>query len=56
LAAASLDDMIESPKRSRAYNVRWVVVHMIEETARHAGHADIIREMIDGKTETGYAD
>jgi uncharacterized damage-inducible protein DinB len=56
LAAASLDDMIESPKRSRDYNVRWVVVHMIEETARHAGHADILREMIDGKTETGYGD
>lgn len=29
-------------------NVRWVVVHMIEETARHAGHADLIRETIDG--------
>jgi hypothetical protein len=29
-------------------NVRWVAVHMIEETARHAGHADIIRETIDG--------
>ncbi len=29
-------------------NVRWVVVHLIEETARHAGHADIIRETIDG--------
>jgi hypothetical protein len=29
-------------------NLRWVAVHMIEETARHAGHADIIRETIDG--------
>jgi uncharacterized damage-inducible protein DinB len=29
-------------------NMRWVLVHMIEETARHAGHADIIREQIDG--------
>jgi Protein of unknown function (DUF664) len=29
-------------------NVRWVALHMIEETARHAGHADIIRETIDG--------
>ena len=28
--------------------VRWVAIHMIEETARHAGHADIIRETIDG--------
>jgi hypothetical protein len=29
-------------------NVRWVVLHLIEETARHAGHADIIRETLDG--------
>ncbi len=29
-------------------NVRWVALHLIEETARHAGHADIIRETIDG--------
>jgi Protein of unknown function (DUF664) len=28
--------------------LRWVLVHMVEETARHAGHADIIREQIDG--------
>jgi hypothetical protein len=28
--------------------MRWVLVHMIEETARHAGHADILREQIDG--------
>lgn len=31
-------------------NLRWVLHHMIEETARHAGHADIIRETIDGST------
>lgn len=30
--------------------VRWVVLHMIEETARHLGHADLIREAIDGAT------
>jgi hypothetical protein len=30
--------------------VRWVLVHMIEETARHAGHLDILREQIDGST------
>ncbi|MFD1829360.1 DinB family protein [Streptomyces desertarenae] len=28
--------------------MRWILVHMIEETARHAGHADILRERIDG--------
>ena len=31
-------------------DLRWVLIHMIEETARHAGHADIIREQIDGVT------
>lgn len=30
------------------HSLRWVALHMIEETARHAGHADIIRETIDG--------
>ncbi|MGW4035846.1 DinB family protein [Streptomyces sp. NPDC004778] len=29
-------------------SMRWVLIHMIEETARHAGHADILREQIDG--------
>ncbi|MDO5712168.1 MAG: DUF664 domain-containing protein, partial [Micrococcales bacterium] len=31
-------------------SVRWVLLHVIEETARHAGHADIIRESLDGAT------
>jgi hypothetical protein len=30
--------------------LRWVLIHMIEETARHAGHMDILRELIDGRT------
>ena len=34
-------------------NLRWVALHMIEETARHAGHADIIRETIDGSCGHG---
>jgi uncharacterized damage-inducible protein DinB len=29
-------------------SLRWVLVHMVEETGRHAGHADIVRELIDG--------
>jgi uncharacterized damage-inducible protein DinB len=33
-----------------AWTVRWVVLHLIEEVARHAGHADIVRESIDGAT------
>jgi uncharacterized damage-inducible protein DinB len=55
LEAASLDDLVQNPDRSADYNVRWVVVHMIEETARHAGHADIIREQLDGTTGAGYS-
>ena len=34
-------------------NVAWVVLHMIEETARHAGHLDIARELLDGQTGLG---
>jgi hypothetical protein len=33
-----------------AWSVRWVLFHVVEETARHAGHADMIREAIDGAT------
>lgn len=35
---------------SPAPSVRWALTHMIEETGRHAGHADILRELIDGAT------
>jgi uncharacterized damage-inducible protein DinB len=31
-------------------SMRWVLIHMVEETARHAGHMDIMRELIDGAT------
>lgn len=34
----------------KAPSVRWALAHMIEETGRHAGHADILREQIDGST------
>jgi Protein of unknown function (DUF664) len=33
-----------------AWSVRWVLLHLIEETARHAGHGNIIREALDGAT------
>ncbi|MFF5228501.1 DinB family protein [Dactylosporangium sp. NPDC000521] len=33
-----------------AWSVRWVLLHLIEETARHAGHADLVREAVDGAT------
>ncbi|HEX8919624.1 MAG TPA: DinB family protein [Chloroflexota bacterium] len=38
------------PSDVDAWSVRWVLLHLIEETARHAGHADIVRESIDGAT------
>jgi hypothetical protein len=38
------------PKNLEAWSVRWVILHVINELARHAGHADIIRESIDGAT------
>jgi hypothetical protein len=41
------------PGRDEPADVRWVVLHMIEETARHAGHLDIARELIDGRTGRG---
>ena len=31
-------------------DLRWVLAHLVEETARHAGHADILRELLDGDT------
>lgn len=39
-----------APRRGAAPSMRWVLAHMIEETGRHAGHADILRERIDGST------
>jgi uncharacterized damage-inducible protein DinB len=38
------------PQDIEAWSVRWVLLHLIQETARHAGHADIIRESLDGAT------
>ena len=38
------------PQDLDAWSVRWVVLHLVEEFARHAGHADILREAIDGAT------
>ncbi|WP_330476394.1 DinB family protein [Terrabacter sp. C0L_2] len=38
------------PHDVEAWSVRWVAMHLVEELARHAGHADIVRESIDGAT------
>jgi hypothetical protein len=41
------------PERAEPPNVRWVVLHVIEEIARHCGHLDIGRELLDGTTRLG---
>ncbi|MFP3916020.1 MAG: DinB family protein, partial [Actinomycetota bacterium] len=46
VATSSLEDTV--PSRRGDLSLRWILIHMIEETARHAGHADLIREMLDG--------
>jgi uncharacterized damage-inducible protein DinB len=38
------------PRDLEAWSVRWVILHVINELARHSGHADIVRESIDGAT------
>ena len=47
---ASLDDHGHHPRRNADVSLRWVLVHMVEEYARHNGHADLLRECIDGAT------
>jgi uncharacterized damage-inducible protein DinB len=52
VAGASLDDLATNPQLAGegCPNLRWIMLHLIEETARHNGHADIVREVIDGTT------
>jgi Protein of unknown function (DUF664) len=47
--AAPLDQLCRRTDADPAVSLRWVLMHLLEETARHAGHADILRELIDGK-------
>jgi hypothetical protein len=49
-AAAELDTVVRHPMRDQEISVRWIALHMIEEYARHNGHADLLRERIDGAT------
>jgi len=50
VAGVSLEHTFISPRTQREISLRWVYVHMVEEYARHNGHADLIRERIDGAT------
>jgi hypothetical protein len=46
-ALPSLDVMV-TDRQGRQLSARWVLIHMVEEYARHNGHADLLRERIDG--------
>lgn len=48
-AAVDLDTIASTPSHDRLVSLRWILVHMIEEYARHCGHADLLREAIDGR-------
>jgi uncharacterized damage-inducible protein DinB len=49
-AGRDLDATFFHTHRNTQISVRWVYIHMIEEYARHNGHADLLRERIDGAT------
>jgi Protein of unknown function (DUF664) len=46
----SLDETFIHPRTGERLDLRWIYLHMIEEYARHNGHADLLRELIDGVT------
>jgi hypothetical protein len=51
LSTAGLDQLARRARRDgRAPSLRWILCHLIEEYARHIGHADLLRESIDGQT------
>ena len=50
LAAGDLDGLTAEPVAGAPRSLRWLIAHMSNETVRHAGHADILRELIDGMT------
>lgn len=51
VAAADLDAHSARPgRRGGLFSLRWIVLHMMEETARHLGHLDLAREALDGAT------
>jgi hypothetical protein len=49
-AIVATSDLEDTCRRGEPANLRWVLTHLLAETARHAGHADILRELIDGQT------
>lgn len=59
---ADIDDLAQAvpvpkgvpwfPQDVDAWSVRWVLLHLIQKTCRHAGHADMVREAVDGATRS----
>jgi uncharacterized damage-inducible protein DinB len=49
-AAGGLDVRTAHPVKDEPRTLRWLLAHMTSETVRHAGHADVLRELIDGTT------
>ena len=47
---STLDEVCRDVGDEAPVNLRWVLMHLLEETARHAGHADVLRELVDGQT------
>jgi hypothetical protein len=45
-----LDELCPPFDQGPPVNLRWILSHLLEETARHAGHADILREILDGSS------
>jgi len=49
-AVRAMPSLTEPTRREDGTDLRWVLLHLINETARHAGHADATRELLDGTT------
>lgn len=50
IASHELTELCTTPSDDAPVNLRWILAHLLEETARHAGHLDLITEMLDGRT------
>ena len=50
ILSSSLDDSCPPLDGDEPATLRWIAMHLLEEVARHAGHADILRELVDGST------
>jgi len=51
LAGDGLDTLARRARHGQAASLRWILVHLVEEYARHCGHADLLREAVDGATD-----